>query len=113
MCFPKTHESMEYYYLKKNDAVELSQLIFLEALENYTLFHLCDGTKVISSLTLKRHQENLSNNKFLRVNRSMLINSQFIVNIILKKDTHFIRLRDGKEIRVSRRRIDTLVDLAS
>ena len=48
---------MEYYYLKKNDAVELSQLIFLEALENYTLFHLCDGTKVISSLTLKRHQE--------------------------------------------------------
>ncbi|MCP9768218.1 LytTR family transcriptional regulator [Lacihabitans sp. LS3-19] len=104
---------MEYYYLKKNDAVEISQLVLLEAIENYTLFHLNDGSKLISSSTLKRHQENLCNSKFLRVNRSMLINSQFIVNTILKKDTHFIRLQNGKEIRVSRRRVDTIVDIAS
>lgn len=104
---------MDYYYLKKNDSVDLNQLVLLEALENYTLFHLKDGSKVISSLTLKRHQENLSDRSFLRVNRSMLINAQFINSIILKKDTHFICLDNGKEIRVSRRRRDTLADLAS
>ncbi|HLO46040.1 MAG TPA: LytTR family DNA-binding domain-containing protein [Leadbetterella sp.] len=104
---------MEFYYLKKNDSVDLTRLVLLEALENYTLFHLSDGTKIISSLTLKRHQEKLTEKRFLRVNRSMLINPQFIDSIILKNDTHFICLEDGKEIRVSRRRRDTLAHLAS
>ncbi|MCP9762259.1 LytR/AlgR family response regulator transcription factor [Lacihabitans soyangensis] len=104
---------MDFYYLKKNDSVDLSQLVFLEALENYTLFHLIDGSKVISSLTLKRHQENLLHKSFLRVNRSMMINALFVDSIVLKKDTHYICLQNGKEIRVSRRRRDTLADLAS
>ena len=104
---------MDYYYLKKNDSVDLNQLVLLEALENYTMFHLSDGTRLISSLTLKRHQENLLNKSFYRVNRSMLINAQFINSIVLKKDTHYICLQNGKEIRVSRRRRDTLADLAS
>lgn len=104
---------MEYYYLKKNDSVDLTQLVLLEALENYTLFHLSDGSRVISSLTLKRHQEKLTSKRFIRVNRSMLINPKFINSIILRNDTHFICLENGKEIRVSRRRIDTLDHLAS
>ena len=104
---------MDNYYLKKNDLVDLDQLIFLEALENYTLFHLNDGTKVISSLTLKRHEEKLSGRNFLRVNRSMLINSQFINSVILQKDKHFICLLNGHLIKVSRRRMDTILEWAS
>ena len=76
---------MNNYYLKKNDLIDLNELVFLQALENYTLFHLKDGSKVISSLTLKRHQEKLSDRDFLRVNRSMIINVLFINSIVFKK----------------------------
>ena len=104
---------MNNYYLKKNDLIDLNELVFLQALENYTLFHLKDGSKVISSLTLKRHQEKLSDRDFLRVNRSMIINVLFINSIVFKKDTHFVCLQNGNEIKVSRRRASALAHLAS
>lgn len=99
---------MDYYYLKRNDCVELNRIVLLEALENYTLFHLKDGSKIISSLTLKRHQENLAVCDFLRVNRSTLINSQFVKSVFLRNDVNYIKLKTGQTVQVSRRRRDTL-----
>ncbi len=104
---------MDYYYLKKNDSVDLNDLMYLEATINYTVFYLSDGSKTISSLTLKRHQEKLTDKSFFRVNRSTLINTQFITSIVQKNNTHFICLQNGKEIKVSRRRQNTLAHLAS
>ncbi|WP_341226028.1 LytTR family DNA-binding domain-containing protein [uncultured Arcticibacterium sp.] len=101
------------YYLKRNDSIQTEKVMLLEALENYTLFHLNDGRKIISSLTLKRHQEKLEIEFFVRVNRSTIINKNFVKKILLKDRTNFIRLKNGKEIKVSRRRQDTLSQLAS
>lgn len=104
---------MENYYIKRNDTIELDHIVLLEALENYTLFHLKDGSKVISSTTLKRHQENLVIRTFLRVNRSTLINADFVKSVYLKNDVNFVKLKTGQEIKVSRRRRDTLELLQS
>lgn len=116
LCFPhfllKTNGTMNYY-LKRNDSIQTEKVMLLEALENYTLFHLNDGRKIISSLTLKRHQEKLEIEFFVRVNRSTIINKNFVKKILLKDRTNFIRLKNGKEIKVSRRRQDTLSQLAS
>ncbi|AWV98901.1 LytR/AlgR family response regulator transcription factor [Arcticibacterium luteifluviistationis] len=101
------------YYIKRNDLVETNNVVLLEALENYTLFHLKDGSKIISSLTLKRHQEKLELEPFVRVNRSMIINTNFVQKILCKNDTNFICLKNGKEVKVSRRRQATLGQLAS
>ncbi|MCR9063535.1 MAG: LytTR family transcriptional regulator [Cytophagales bacterium] len=104
---------MEYYNIKRNDFVRLNSVIYLEAQENYTLFHLKDGSSVISSTTLKRHEERLSLNVFLRVNRSTLVNSAFVKKVTKKDQTNFVKLKNGLEIKVSRRRRDTLDLIAS
>lgn len=103
---------MDYYNLKRNDAINLADLMYLEANINYTLFYMSDGTKVLSSLTLKRHQEKLSEWKFLRVNRTHLVNQNFVKEIKTKNETSFLGMTDGREFRVSRRRRDTLSQLA-
>jgi two-component system, LytTR family, response regulator len=99
---------MEFYNVKRNDTIDLNELVFLEAKENYTLFHFKDGSSTISSSTLKRHQEKLVNESFLRVNRAIMINTLYINTIIYKKDTPYVALESGQEIRVSRRRRDVL-----
>lgn len=104
---------MGNYYIKRNDTVELDHIVLLQALENYTLFHLKDGSKVISSTTLKRHQENLAICDFLRVNRSTLINCNFVKSVFLRNDVNYIKLKTGQIIQVSRRRRDTLMNLVS
>lgn len=101
------------YYLKRKDAVSLSDVLYLEALENYTRFHLSDGSSVISSLTLKHHQEKLSSETFLRINRSTLVNTDHVKNVFLKDEVKFVMLNSGQEIKVSRRRQDTLLNLVS
>jgi two-component system, LytTR family, response regulator len=104
---------MDYYYFKRNDSVHLPNVMLLEALENYTLFHLEDGSKIMSSLTLKRHQEKLSDAQFIRANRSTMINLSFIDWVELFKHTGFVHLKNGNIINVSRRRKDTFLHLAS
>ncbi|SOE22908.1 LytTr DNA-binding domain-containing protein [Spirosomataceae bacterium TFI 002] len=104
---------MDYYYLKRNDSIQLIDIVFLEALENYTLFYLSNGSKIISSSTLKRHQEKLPENSFVRINRSMMINTRHIRKIFCKNDTNFIRMKNGRDLKVSRRRRDTLDLIAS
>ncbi|AWV98030.1 LytR/AlgR family response regulator transcription factor [Arcticibacterium luteifluviistationis] len=100
------------YFIKKNNYVNIRHVILLQGIENYTLFHLEDGSKIMSSHTLKRHQEKLANEAFLRVNRSTLVNTSFVQKVQTKNAVRFIHLTDGKEIKVSRRRQGTLRQLA-
>lgn len=104
---------MEDYYIKRNDSVRFDRIILLQAIKNYTMFYLKDGSKIISSLTLKRHEAEFSKRTFLRVNRSTLINPSFVKNVINKNDTNFVKMKNGLKIRVSRRRQDTLASLLS
>jgi DNA-binding LytR/AlgR family response regulator len=98
----KTH--MENYYIKRKDFLPTAEIAFLEAAINYTLIYLYDGKKVISTRTLKRHEECLKGTHFLRVNKSYLLNVFFIESYFQKNESSFVRLKNGKEIQVSRRR---------
>lgn len=99
---------MNEYYVKQNNAVLINDMVYLEALENYTCFHFRDGSSLISSTTLKKHESALQNLTFLRVNRSTLINSNYVRKVVYKNRTNFVRMKNGLEIRVSRRRQETL-----
>jgi len=93
--------------LKIDDAtqfVNFENIIRLEAQVNYTLFYLKNRTKpVICSRTLKYYAEKLGKEQFVRPHQSHIINKNFIENIISKNGKYLI-LKDGKEIKVSRRR---------
>lgn len=79
-------------------------IIFLEADVNYTIFHLRNGRKIMSSSTLKRHGEREAHCHFLRINRHLLINPEFIQKIISNGKQKRVQLSNGLDYEVSRRR---------
>ncbi|MCP9767173.1 LytTR family transcriptional regulator [Lacihabitans sp. LS3-19] len=85
-----------------------SSILFVEADQNYSIFHLKNGRKEVSSYTLKFHQNHLDLDQFVRPNRSLLIHKSFIKNIKESPKACFIQLLNGKDVLVSRRRLKVI-----
>ena len=88
------------------------EIVYLEAQINYTILHLIDGRKIVSSTTLKYHEADSCLDGFLRVHRSYLINPDFIKTIVKGRTKTIAQLLDGKEIEVSRRRVRVIKNLS-
>jgi DNA-binding LytR/AlgR family response regulator len=81
-----------------------TSILYLEADINYTIFHLIDGKKIISSFTLKKYEQKQELGAFLRVNKSYLLNPDFIKNCQKNGKKTSIELSNGKVVQVSRRK---------
>lgn len=104
---------MDLYFIKRDSSVGIQEILYLKANENYTFFYLSDGSKKLSSTTLKKHQDRLVPTQFIRVNRGTVVNRRHISKIVTTQDETFLLLSSGQKIKVSRRRRDTLDFLAS
>ncbi len=80
--------------------VDPEEITHLEADINYTRVHLRNGSTQTISYTLKKVHECLSQEKFLRVSKSFVIN---IEQVSMFKSSS-IWLKNGKEFITSRRR---------
>jgi two-component system LytT family response regulator len=80
-------------------------ILYLEADINYTIFHLSDGRKIVSSFTLKKYEQKQELGTFLRVSKSCLLNPDFIKNCHKKGKKTSIELSNGKIVQVSRRKV--------
>jgi DNA-binding LytR/AlgR family response regulator len=83
-----------------------NEILFLKGDINYTEFHLVDGKKMLSSLTLLRHQEKFE--RFIRVSKNHLVNPDFVKDLECHGYYATISLKDGREFIVSRRRLRTV-----
>ncbi len=79
----------------------ISNVVRLEASLNYTLFVMFSGKSRIMSYTLGMYGMLLGDN-FIRVNRSCIINTNFIASF--DKENKQVILLDGTSIKISRRR---------
>lgn len=79
-----------------------TQVIRLEGAENYTKFIFDDGRTKLMSYTLKNYDDTL-NFPFVRVSKSCIVNIHFCSNFC--EDNKRIKLSDGCEIQISRRRL--------
>jgi len=79
-------------------------IIYLEADVNYSIFHFENGKKWISSFTLKYYQNKVEINHFLRIHRSFLLNPQYITEVSKRGRDAYIKLANGKELKVARRK---------
>jgi DNA-binding LytR/AlgR family response regulator len=87
------------------------EIVLFEADINYTIIHLIDGKKIISGYTLKFVADRLLEQPFIRINKSFLINVTYIADFTLSKEGAYVKLYDGREMQVSRRRIKNLQQL--
>lgn len=88
-----------------------SEIIYLEANVNYTVFHLSNGKQFVSCFTLKTHDSQLKQNGFLRVHKSYLLNPNYIENFNKDGKRGEVQLSNGKVLQVSRRKINTMKTL--
>lgn len=79
----------------------VADIIRCEAESNYTLFHLKRGERVMSSRTLNSYEEFLSENDFLRVHRSHIVNRAHVTSVSTLDE---VLLSDGSKVEISRRR---------
>lgn len=92
--------------------IKICDIVHCESDNNYTNFHLVDGSKLLVSRTLKEYDEMLSPMGFYRTHKSHLVNVKFITEYI-KGEGGMVKLENGEHVEVSRRRKDGLIQILS
>ena len=80
------------------------EINYFQADVNYIIFHLNDAKKIESSFTLKKFEHNSRLSSFLRVNKSILLNPNFVQKIEKEGLKTTIIMQDGTAMKVSRRK---------
>ncbi len=90
--------------------VDTESIVRCESDDYYTKFFFADGTHILISKTLKEHEELLSDSDFFRPHKSHLVNLKYVKSYI-KTDGGYIIMSDGKEIPVSRRKREKILEI--
>lgn len=99
------HSATEAHYIHVDD------IISIQAINNYSEFHIKDGRKIMISKTLKDFEEQLQEYKFFfRVHKSSIININHIERI-LKGDSLTVELSSKGRVDVSLRKRNSFLQL--
>jgi two-component system LytT family response regulator len=61
--------------------IKVSEIVFMRADSNYTIFTLKSGDRIVGSKTLKHYQEIINRlDAFIRVHQSFLINADYLLS---------------------------------
>jgi len=88
--------------------VDKATIIRVEAMSNYSVFLLTDHNKIVVSKTLKEYEAVLDDSNFMRINRSVIVNLDFVTKY-RKGDGGTLELTDGAEIEVSPQKKELLI----
>lgn len=90
--------------------VDKTNIVKIEAMSNYSTFYLNDKKKIIVSKTLKEYENVLDETYFMRINRSVIVNLNYIVKY-RKGDGGTLEMLGGDELEVSSSRKEMLMNL--
>jgi two-component system LytT family response regulator len=86
------------------------EVIYIKGDGNYSIIHFKDGKKMTVSKTLKNIEEKLTDQAFIRIHKSHLININELVKYV-KHDGGYVILSNGIKLGVSRNKKQMLNDL--
>ena len=92
--------------------LKINEIIRVEALSNYSTFYLVNKQKIMVSKTLKEFEPILAMQNFFRVNRSCIVNTDYIIKY-KHEDGGVVELQDGSEVAVGPHRKSELIELLS
>ncbi len=90
--------------------VDIDSIMRCQSENNYTMFFLDDGRKIVTSGTMKNYEESLSYSNFMRCHRSHIINLNYVVRFD-KNDGGSIVMKDDEQIPLSRKFRDKFFQL--
>ncbi|MFZ4705106.1 MAG: LytR/AlgR family response regulator transcription factor [Bacteroidales bacterium] len=89
--------------------VAIDDIVSYEADKNYTLFHLCNGEKILVSHSIKEYDDILLSMNFIRLHQSYSINLKHLKRY--DKEENEAVMSDNSKIPVSHRRKEELMRL--
>jgi two-component system LytT family response regulator len=93
--------------------VKNTEIIHLEAFENYTTLYLVGGKKYVSSKSIKAFEDKLDPNMFFRVHKSHIINIAHHLKELNRTEGNIAVLSDGTQVPVARRKLQEFLDKLS
>ena len=108
--YPRFERSMEkaLKWIDKNAVIDIDDVLFIEAMDNYVKVYRKDKPMVLSQITMKEMEEKLPGDRFFRVHRSFIVSLNAIEQFSNRKI--FIR-NNMKPIPVGRKYIDSFKNI--
>ncbi len=104
-----TDRKITLFHARGFKIVREKDIMYLEADNNLTLLYFKDGSTYLDSKTIKVFEEMLSKNEFLRIHKSHIINLNYLKEYNNLQGSS-VFMEDGKELTVSRARLNTLIE---
>lgn len=92
------------------EIVAIHEIIYCEAVDNFTRFHFEKGPSMLICRTLKYFEDVLKNYKFVRIHRSYLINAGYVIRYSRGKGG-FVTMKNNKELEVSPNKKKEFLDI--
>lgn len=93
------------------DVINTSEIVYIEADSNYSIFHLKNTGKMVVAKPLKEFEEMLAGKAFLRIHKSVIVNFKYVKAYSHRNGLQVI-LKDGSALPVSRRRLNEFQEKA-
>ncbi|MEY3242795.1 MAG: hypothetical protein RIR11_4234 [Bacteroidota bacterium] len=88
--------------------IRLTDIVRLEAEDNYTHFFVASGEKITTAKTIKTYEDVLTRFNFLRVHKKNIVNMNYMKKF--SKDEGYLELENLEKIEVSRRKRPVIMD---
>lgn len=89
--------------------VTLKEIVWLEAVNNYTRFYLADERKILVSKTIGDYETRLASYEFVRIHRSHIINLHFL-HRYHRDDGGYVEMKNGIRLEVAIRKRQELLE---
>jgi two-component system LytT family response regulator len=103
----KTAHRIALQGAKETRFVETENIIRCESSNNYTIFFLMNGEKIMTSRPIFEYEEMLNDYGFFRSHQSHLVNKKHIRSWV-KEDGGFLLMNDNSQVPVSRNKRDVI-----
>jgi two-component system, LytTR family, response regulator len=91
------------------EIIDISNIIYCEAVDNFTRFFTESGQPLLICRTLKYFEEVLKEHRFIRIHRSYLINPNFVIRYSKGKGGS-VTMKNNKELEVSPNKKKDILD---
>lgn len=89
--------------------VSISDIVLLKTIKCYTSLQISISEDFLTSDTLTSFEERLPSS-FFRISRNVIVNMDYVEMIQKKNSRHFVKLKMGGTVEISRRRVKGFVE---
>ncbi|SOD90003.1 LytTR family DNA-binding domain-containing protein [Spirosoma fluviale] len=82
----------------------IKDLVLIKGVRGYSWLQWADGSRQMMAYTIKYYVNKLPDSDFIRVHQNCIVNRNLIQKILITHRGPFVRLTNGDEIVISRRR---------